>query len=1245
VKIVRIAGENLASLPGPFDIDLEAGPLADAGVFAITGPTGAGKSTLLDAICLALYGLTPRLAGRGASIPDPLTEDDLSANDPRRILRRGAGSGWAEVVVRVGDRTYRARWSVRRARNNPGRRLQNVERRLTDAVDDAVIATGVRETQGAIDLLVGLDFGQFRRSVLLAQGDFAAFLDAPAQKRGELLERMTGSDLYARLSVAAHRRRQAAEQAVRALEVEQGDVRVLAPLARSEFEAWRDAATEVAATQRTAARDLERAAAWLGTAEREREALAQAEQALREAADAREGAGAMRARVRDAERTLRAMDVLTALEAARGEVGRAEADAERTEADRAEAADGLAVAESQVVRAEQAAERALSLWAEVEDEVVRARRMDTELQQATGAASAAERALADATADLASETQRAQALRETVDGAERQIAEIDAWMGTRDALGVVARAWPQVETALERLRAARAEVGPSAAAIEEATTAAAEARDALEKVAADRDTAQRRIFAARRTRDEARARCDANPRGAAEDALVRARQRVESARALVELESRAEGARSRLAAARAEHEAATEQVAAARAALDDATARQVQVEPARAEAARALEAARAALDLVDHRASLVDGEPCPLCGATAHPWSADTEAPGRALVETLRARLLELDGEHTRASGSVAAAGAHLQAAEVNVAGAAQRSADEARELAEVAAARAEIGRGAADTGEPWGQTTEPPTDLIALRGRLRDAQEALERAEVARKDAADAAFDLKEAEGALDLAEQAADATRRRALELEARREAAERRVEAAAAAHAEASEVAERSAESVGRVLEGVPGWPPTDEVAAAAFRDRWAESVATWCAKRDGRAQAEARAMRDRAQLAAHGDVLRDRTRRRDEARDTMTVAQTRLARLRADREACLAGRDPDQVAAPLHQAIRDAEKRRTDARERRSVLHGRVRSLEEQARRARERVRAAEEARGYAERAAEAAAAAAGASVEALLDRRAALDEASIEAQRAELARLDRACQVAEATLDERRRRHDHHLAQRPPAADRPAAVEASRAEAEAAAEAADRLRLEATRVLATDDDARARHANLAPEIAAAGDALRLWGGMADLIGHHDGRVFRDFAQSLTLEAVLVHANRHLRQLGPRYALRRVPGAHLELQVIDRDLGDAVRSPGGLSGGERFLVSLALALGLSSLSAERTRVESLFVDEGFGALDAETLESALTTLDALQADGRQVGVISHVQGLAERVDAQVQVVPRGAGLSAVRVVAAT
>ncbi len=126
----------------------------------------------------------------------------------------------------------------------------------------------------------------------------------------------------------------------------------------------------------------------------------------------------------------------------------------------------------------------------------------------------------------------------------------------------------------------------------------------------------------------------------------------------------------------------------------------------------------------------------------------------------------------------------------------------------------------------------------------------------------------------------------------------------------------------------------------------------------------------------------------------------------------------------------------------------------------------------------------------------------------------------------------------------------------------------------------------------------------------------------------MDVLLGFANRHLRNLARRYRLQRIEDS-LSLLVIDQDMADEVRSVHSLSGGESFLVSLALALALASLSSQRVNVESLFIDEGFGTLDADTLRNAMDALDSLQSLGRKVGVISHVPEMSERIATQIQV----------------
>lgn len=185
-------------------------------------------------------------------------------------------------------------------------------------------------------------------------------------------------------------------------------------------------------------------------------------------------------------------------------------------------------------------------------------------------------------------------------------------------------------------------------------------------------------------------------------------------------------------------------------------------------------------------------------------------------------------------------------------------------------------------------------------------------------------------------------------------------------------------------------------------------------------------------------------------------------------------------------------------------------------------------------------------------------------------------------------------------------------------------------------LRTQTENKAKVSGLQEELNVRRSESERWAKLNELAGSADGAKFRRIAQGYTLDILLNYANVQLRELTRRYRLERVPET-LALQVIDRDMCDEVRTVHSLSGGESFLVSLALALGLSSLSSNRMRVESLFIDEGFGSLDAETLRVAMDALESLRTQGRKIGVISHVQEMTEHIPVRICVNRAGNGRS--------
>jgi exonuclease SbcC len=189
----------------------------------------------------------------------------------------------------------------------------------------------------------------------------------------------------------------------------------------------------------------------------------------------------------------------------------------------------------------------------------------------------------------------------------------------------------------------------------------------------------------------------------------------------------------------------------------------------------------------------------------------------------------------------------------------------------------------------------------------------------------------------------------------------------------------------------------------------------------------------------------------------------------------------------------------------------------------------------------------------------------------------------------------------------------------------------------TKSLSENEKSRERQRERIKSIEAQAKECARWDDLHQLIGSADGKKFRNFAQGLTFDMMIAHANRQLSKMTDRYLLIRDPSEQLELNVIDNYQAGEIRSTKNLSGGESFIVSLALALGLSQMASRNVRVDSLFLDEGFGTLDEDALETAIETLAGLQQYGKLIGVISHVTALKERIGTQIQVIPGTGGLS--------
>lgn len=1144
MRILAIRGENLASLGAAFEIDLAAEPLAGTGLFAITGETGAGKSTILDALCLALYGEYPRVdVQQREDVPDP-SGKVISASDARAILRRGAGQGFAEVdFVGLDGASYRARWAVQRARAKAGGALQKPQRLLTRLSDGQAVAEGIKPVLDAVIQRTGLSFEQFRRTVLLAQGEFDRFLLAADNERAELLEKITGTSIYAELSKRVHGGWKDRREGITRLE-ERRDL--IKPMTEDERAGLLADVATLDGLAATKSADAARVAARLAAARRlieAHDAVAMAEVALRDAETKRDAAAADRAHLA----RLAAVEPLrAALEAetqARARLTEAEADLDAAEvalqqakAEEQRTSDALsaAIRDSEILD-----KRRIELEPQWQD----AQRLDVQIEAAKGEWETAQRTALDA---------------------EVRAGVSAPGQGTRKVKAALSLAVSSPRLA-DDVRVEIAQLQESQRAQEVKLDAAKASRTALAAKIADRD---RQLDAldvpALRTRDAALANLEGLLREAVPIAATRDHAQTGKSDA-------AENAAK-----------ASAEITTASSAIETSVTRHADVMARRTEisALVALADATQSREAIALRETLVEDNPCPVCGGSDHPYAhpEHAEAP---MVREVRARRQVLDQELAGVEQAIAAHKARRAEAEAEL--------EHANRLAATAA---------------------KSYDRAMAQLRLLDERfaHAAGTTQVLAPASAPQFGSLTSIEGdAIDQALAALSDQRRHVAEPLKRVEALNAELKAL---HQEAQKLGSMIDETT--ALQAAV----TATLNAALREAAWCDLVQARALLLGGEATAtnRARFATEKAAVDGRRKVLTTAKEAAKEAFVLTTARSETAAKLKTSAEAELQ-RVSQRLAALASEVAIDPDEARH--------------LLAEPA-----------ETRASIEK------------IVAALDKAVGDAVTTLDTRQADLARLS-ALQIARRDQDQPglfdRIEADpttSAIAELPDEPDALAAAVATLTQAVAAldAEIADlrdrRAALNAR--LGADDDARRRSEGVATEIETAKAEFAIWDQVYAAIGDANGDKFRRFAQGVTLEELVRLANRQLDQLAPRYRLAKSATSDLALSIIDRDMGDEQRSVRSLSGGERFLMSLALALALSGLEGRQSFVDTLFIDEGFGTLDADTLDIVIEALERLQGSGRKVGVITHVTAMMERIAVQVRVEARGAGRSVVRVV---
>lgn len=1250
MRILKLRFQNLNSLQGEWEIDFRHAAYADEGIFAITGSTGAGKSTILDAICLALYGATPRLG-----------EITQSKND---LMSRHTGECLSEVIFATKSGSYRCTWLQKRARKNPEGNLQSPTHEIAPFTDDTAdlppLETQTRKTRKLVAEFTGMDFDRFTRAMLLAQGSFAAFLQANSDERSNLLEEITGTEIYGDISKKVHEFKTQSDAELKTLTDRLSGMTVLSDEEIQSLTSQKNALIDIVNETQTALTKIESDKLWRQNLDAYTHQIHKLKQEARDLAEQESQFAPQKTRL---QRALKALEVS-------GDIKKLDYQRDLLTAQLSELAGyqhQLPTAERNYQLAQKnqderqaQAQQTENDWQQAQMLLNQVRKLDTTLGQKNQYAQEIAQQLSQLGEQLAHNAQ-------SIDSQQQQLVSQQT---QREQFIQAQQQIPQATTLPQTLASLNQLQETSQALSEQVQTFTTERQQLQGDFQHNEQQAcalqsqltqlQSQISEHRQNLESQTSHLHHLTQGQSAAAL---RQQVETYwrtdQQLIAMQSDVQTWQTNLQ----HYQQFVQQLAEGQTQLAQMASQRLTSEQQQQAAEQTVELLNHNLillakiqDLTEERNKLRHGEPCPLCGSTAHPFAThqpytpdDTEqqlAIAKQRLDDINRQLQQLLLEEHALTNSQQQRNEHLQHLQahnqrlLNQLQLASQHLIHAQPVQQAIEALASVITPNADNDIAH-QALQTLATIIQTQQTnnqqaLAALQDSLMQIEAVQSEQQQTQQQLAK------LSEQYNDVLQQQTL-LHNQQQHRQDRIRGIDAQQLVIADKQHQVIQRIDKLLmpfatrERTFSFATTQDVNAqlnqhidtlAQLLQRYQGLETKLSHINDtitGIEQTLTRLVADQQHLTQNQHQVRQRQ---------QALAQE-ISDLQAQRYALFGEQAVDIVSHALvqakNQALQDYQISQTAFHEQLSqlqILQQQIASLTTST----NHLKTAQQ------------------TLQDDIQQRFAtlgfVDEADYRAAVLVDTERERLQQLANQLHDSQQRNHNllseakriqQQLLDHPQTAlsveqllDALGQLQQQFSEQQKQLGAVEQQ-------LAANEALKQNQQQLLDAINQQRNHTEEWKVLHQLIGSSDGKKFRNFAQGLTFNIMVAHANEQLKKMSDRYLLIADSEQPLMLNVMDNYQGGQIRTSKNLSGGESFIISLSLALGLSNMASHRMQVDSLFLDEGFGTLDEEALDVALDTLTNLQQSGKLIGVISHIQALKDRISSQIQVVPQTGGIS--------